>query len=738
MRVIILSDKKIVPLQANRNIMKRHLISLCVTIALAVSSQGLAQTERYVDYRFAPQWHQTTTALPDDSYKTLVGPQGQLLYEHGKGRFFPYPENKGFKTVIHMMADENQFFGRDSLLSAKVPVVVVPSQLRGATVEQFVFSTAKQITEGKPMVHPLRSDREDIILTRVRNTSEKPVAIRPVVYVNSHHKVTVDGSVATIDSTKHFVVSLPVVRVRKNMADFKTCLELEPQEVPAGGELSIVGLYDNGLSSELAHRLTDTPSAIREIENALRAVCHYWEHDTPIPYGRIQVPDREIQNLLDASARGIWQAREIINGNISLQVGPTVYRGLWIVDGAFLSEATAMLGAGSDARAGIEYSLTFQKEDGGFRKLTPNFWKESGLILWTCVRHAMLTRDKDWLSAHWDALGRTIDYIHSLRERSLTNAFPEDDGLIPPGFIDGGLAGSDKQPEYSNTLWSLAGLKAMIAAADWLGKKEDARRWQHEYDDFYAAFRHAAERDLDTDDFGNRYLNNMMKPEQRGLPQRAQWAFCQSIYPGQVFERGDSIAIGTMKMLDATLQEGMVMGTGWIIEGIWNYFASFYGHAWLWNGRGDKAADALYAFANHASPLFIWREEHNPKDIHPMYIGDMPHNWASAEFIRLACHLLELDRGTELHLLEGLPEEWLGAGMETSLSGVATPFGPLSLSLKVDAKAEWAYLNVAPLSRDCTRIVLHTGQWGQVEGSNLVRLNPRRENSIKIKLIEHD
>ncbi len=39
-------------------------------------------------------------------------------------------------------------------------------------------------------------------------------------------------------------------------------------------------------------------------------------------------------------------------------------------------------------------------------------------------------------------------------------------------------------------------------------------------------------------------------------------------------------------------------------------------------------------------------------------VGDMPHNWASAEFIRLVVDLLALDRGDELHLLEGFP--WCG------------------------------------------------------------------------------
>ena len=40
-------------------------------------------------------------------------------------------------------------------------------------------------------------------------------------------------------------------------------------------------------------------------------------------------------------------------------------------------------------------------------------------------------------------------------------------------------------------------------------------------------------------------------------------------------------------------------GTGWDPAGIWNYFASFYGHAWLWQGNGRKAAQILRS----ANPL---------------------------------------------------------------------------------------------------------------------------------------
>jgi hypothetical protein len=90
----------------------------------------------------------------------------------------------------------------------------------------------------------------------------------------------------------------------------------------------------------------------------------------------------------------------------------------------------------------------------------------------------------------------------------------------------------------------------------------------------------------------------------------------------------------------------------------------------------------------------------------------MPHNWASAEFIRLTVHLLALDRGDELHLLEGLPHAWLGAGMVTRLDGVATPFGPLHLTLRVDRHGRTATLAVKPLAANCRAIVLHRPDGG--------------------------
>ncbi len=220
------------------------------------------------------------------------------------------------------------------------------------------------------------------------------------------------------------------------------------------------------------------------------------------------------------------------------------------------------------------------------------------------------------------------------------------------------------------------------------------------------------------------------------LPQRAQWAFCHGVYPGQLFEKNDPLVAGNLAMLAATEQEGMVYGTGWAAAGFWNYFASFYGHAWLWQGNGLKASESLYAFANHAAPTLAWREEQSPKGKPFAKVGDMPHNWASAEFIRLTMHLLALDRGNELHLLEGMPAAWAKPGMITALNGAATPFGPLSFTLSISEDGKEAALNVKAMSdASCAKIVVHLNPWTGARADKTLELDPKQESNLVIPIM---
>ena len=716
-----------------------QIIRICFIALFLIPGAGNVSAQlQTVDYRYAPQWYQSCICFPDDSYKTLVGPLGQMLYDYNHhGKFFGFTAggNDGFRTVLHFLADERMKFTGQRIYSARVPLIITEATCLGMTVTQEAFAIGLDYTRNRSSTK--QENREDVILTTITNTTGKTQTFKPLLVVNVDHNmpVTVSDGVALVKGKARIIPSEKIVRVRQNTGNFKTFIEMEPIRLASGEKKKIVFLYDNGLPSALADEMQRDPAAMTGSVEALKSeMIDYWENRSGIPFDLLTIPDKEIQNLIDASLRGIWQAREIKKERIAFQVGPTAYRTLFIVDGAFLLETAAMFDRGLEARDGVEYTLSFQKEDGSFRVLN-TFWKENGIVLWTCIRHAMLTQDKAWLTSKWPVLKKTVDFIKELRSMTLQNDIPLDDGLIPPGYIDGGLNG-DKQAEYSNIYWNLVGLKAMIQAAEWLGEKKDAQAFKKEYADFFATFQKAAERDMDTDVFGNRYLNVMMDPQFRSLPQRAQWAFCQGVYPGQIFEMDDPVATGTMNMLKTTLHEGIVMGTGWDIDGIWSYFAGFFGHACLWMGDGKSASESLYAFANHASPLYAWREEQAPRDMTPNhYVGDMPHNWASAEFASLAVHMLALDRGDELHLLEGFPPEWRQPGMRTALKDIATPFGKLTFALQVDASGKTATMEVEPLKdASCKGVFLHLGDWGVSQGTNIIRLDAKKRHTISILL----
>ena len=409
-----------------------------------------------------------------------------------------------------------------------------------------------------------------------------------------------------------------------------------------------------------------------------------------------------MQSLLDACIRNIWQAREIKEGRPAFQVGPLVYRGLWIVDGAFLLEAVTYLGRWREARAGIEHILTFQRRDGGFQLLR-KYWKETGIVLWILKRHFELTGDEAWIESLWPRVRRMVAFIHDLRRK----AEGECEGLLPPGFTDGGIGGIE--PEYSNVYWTMVGLESARDMARTLGKTEDARDFGKEADSLREALERAAARD------GKRTAEGIVLPVvmpggRKYSDVRGQWAFLHGVFPGRLWPADHPLVRGIMAALEKSKREGILYGSGWNARGVWNYLASFYGHALLWLGRDLEAAKVLYAFANHSSPTLAWREEQNLRGDPPRETGDMPHNWASAEFIRFVRHLLLLERGKELHLLEGIPPTWLSPGAHTALTGAPTTFGPVDMDLRVGPSGKKARLTLSlSPSRPPDKVVLHLG-----------------------------
>lgn len=609
-------------------------------------------------------------------------------------------------TILNML----WVFGGDQ----KVGGELIKGQSPQAALGKVSFAEVELRPPGPP--------RQDVLLMRLENSGSEAQRVGPTVTIETDGPVVVEegrvliGRWMSVTCTEAFEVA----------EESKGKVVLRLKEMALGAkELREVAV---GVArGETSWRI---PKGAGEVSALLQGTLTSWL-GADLPYGQMSVPDAVMQSLLESSIRNIYQAREIKEDLPAFQVGPTCYRGLWVVDGSFLMEAVTFLGRGEEARNGIRYLLKRQGPDGGFM-LIDGHWKETGIVLWAVTRHAKLTGDKAWLGEVWPSVERGFEYIRKMRDSASFIGNAANYRLVPEGFSDGGLG--EKAAEYTNVYWTLAGVKAAVEGARWLGKAEEAEKWQREYDDFLETFRLAAKRDMKTDAEGNACLPIYMVNGLRVPVQKGQWAFLHAVFPGKVFAADDALVKGNMAMLRAAESEGLVVDTGWLSKGIWNYFGSFYGHAWLWVGEREKAIETLYAFANHASPLLVWREEHMPQGKGEGYVGDMPHNWASAEFIRLVRHCLVLERGEELHLMEGLPAEWTKAGMVTRVKEVATEFGPVSMELRVSEDGLKARLVFSGARRNpAKRIVLHLDGWSAEKGVAELSGEGTMEREIRLK-----
>jgi hypothetical protein len=263
-------------------------------------------------------------------------------------------------------------------------------------------------------------------------------------------------------------------------------------------------------------------------------------------------------------------------------------------------------------------------------------------------------------------------------------------GLLPKGMGDGGLGGL--RDEFTNTIWVLAGLKAVEQAAARLNlpELEPVGRF---YRELRAAFTAAARQEMRRHSAGFDYLPMLMKndpqwnasdPWDRPQPQVAQWAMSHAIYPGLVFEKDDPLVKGHIALMQACTQEDIPAESGWLPhEGTWTYNAAFVAHVYLWAGLEDWARTTFAGFLNHATPLYCWREEQPLRgSLAASYVGDMPHNWASAECVLYLRHMLALEDGRSLRLLAGIGKPELAAGEPFAISGSPTRFGRISMRLE--------------------------------------------------------
>ena len=521
----------------------------------------------------------------------------------------------------------------------------------------------------------------NVVLVRLHNAGNAAVDTAPEFIVESPDaakpgKQDIAFGPWTVTGTEPFAD----VKVEKG----KATLHFSPKYLAAGEDRVVaVSLWREAKPAEV-------PRTAEEAVALRKSAERYWKQ-LDLPYDSIQIPDQGIQNLIEASLRGIDQNRDYKNGVPVYQVGPTGYRDISCADGSFFCELAILLGRAKDAADTLDYFLSFQRTNG-------RLWLYSRFL------------EREWLGDLGSgALCRTYRR-HGLARKAVETR--RGDGRLHSGTspaLDAESQGTELRTdarrlrrrrhrwivhEYSNVLWNMAGLRAAIAGAKLLGKNEQAAAWQKEFDEMDGYFRKAIARDARRDKHGNLYLPNLMGSDGSVPPPQGQWAFLHSIFPGKLYE--PKRPVGARQPRHARSGAGRRTPAGQRLGG--------RGRLALFQPLSGQCGVVERSRTKNRAPALCHRQ---PCSSRAQLVGgaiaarakapEHKENAAQLGFRRVrpasAVHA-GVGARARVASLRGTAFEWTQPGMVTRMKDVLTEFGPISFALEISADGKQAKLKL--------------------------------------------
>jgi F5/8 type C domain len=371
-----------------------------------------------------------------------------------------------------------------------------------------------------------------------------------------------------------------------------------------------------------------------------------------------------------------------------LQPGPRAYRRSWIRDGAFMATALAEMGLGDEARAFLRWYAPFQYEDGRVpcavdrRGVDATVEHDShGELAWGIVEVARLTEDDGFLRELWPTVERAANAIGALRAQRTSDAFRDGPcfGLLPESISHEGYAGRAVH-SYWDDFFALCGLGAAVEAARVVGDADAAAR--------ITALRDAMRRDLQTS-----LARTSSSHEIDFLPASVELADFDPTSTAVAFDACEEGLRLPRVMADRTFERyWQEVEARWRNAGTDSYSPYEVRNATALLRLGCKArALALLDWLIAEQHPLAWRQW--PEVLHrdrraPRFLGDLPHGWIAASFVRALRRLIAYERADEgvLVLAAGVPESWVREAPGIRVSGLPTRFGRLDFTMCAESE----------------------------------------------------
>ena len=410
--------------------------------------------------------------------------------------------------------------------------------------------------------------------------------------------------------------------------------------------------------------------------------------------------DKAVVNTVKSQAAYIL----LNNDGVVIQPGARSYNRTWMRDGAIISSTLMRLGFFEEVRDFLNWYAERVEPDG----LVPPIlftsgevydgwgrnieWDSQGQFIYAIMEYYRFTGDRDFLEKHFDAVHRAMQYLVTLRERTLDPAhyahFEAGErlkGILPPSISHEGFI--TPMHSYWDDFWAMRGWADGIEMSEILGRKFLADWAKEEAKNFSTSVRESIEKTI-----AWKSLDYIPVDADKGTPDPTSIAIAMfpteawQVLPADILDRTFREYYRMVKERDASpvpysytpyeVRNILALATlGYRQE-------AFNLHEILFKGRRP-------ANWNEFAEVVLSDSRKG------VYIGDMPHTWVGAGYVNSVRGLIvmEEDNSKTLNLLFGTPREWL-VGDGIALSNFPTHFGNLMMQAKWDDSDQRLNLDV--------------------------------------------
>ena len=537
-------------------------------------------------------------------------------------------------------------------------------------LDNFVRVTVRNTTQAR---------RRAIVAAATRHSTGDHRAIRPAAFLPIWRYEMTDGAALRHGkvvylfppgATRLAAVDVPYIKPFAGqdhaiLPETPTCIARYTVELAAGGSRA----FDFKMPyTPFASADTKRLDALRKasFDDHLERTRDHWRKLFD-RCAQFVVPERKVTDTARASLAYVLIARDKIGENYVQKVNEFQYDAFWLRDSSFFVRAYDLLGLHDIAEQTVSYFSRYQRPDGNFISQGGQL-DGFGQALWALGAHYQVTRDRAYAERVYPHFPKAIGWLHEAREKDEYGVMPKTNAHDAEVII-GRYTG--------HNFWALLGLRHAIGMAKALGKTDDLKRFQAEWDDYLATFRKRL--DAAATKFGG---PTRTIPPGLDVPGGQDWGNLIGVYPSGVLDPHDPLVTATLKDRRATkYREGLMTYSN--ASALHHYLTTYLTQTHVIRGEQELALRDLYALLVHTSSThagFEW-------SIRPWSNRDPgrnfpPHGWFAVRYIALLRNMLVREQGDDLHLFSVLSPHWIEEGQEVRIESAPTDFGTVSAQLR--------------------------------------------------------